>query len=254
MIQLTEVEIDAALAALPGWRLTEGKLGARYRFADFRAAFAFMTAVAADAEVAHHHPDWSNSYAIVTIGLWTHDASAITARDVALAHGIAARAAEHRGAIVAPPVPSPWPRDIPPFWFLGAILTMLALHWLRPGPRWIEYPWTLTGGALAVLGLSLLLWSAGLFRAIGTGVRPFTPATVLVGRGPYRFTRNPMYLGMVAMLVGAAIALGSPLAWPVPPLFAAVIQQRFIRREEEFLGDRFGERYREFCGRVRRWL
>jgi protein-S-isoprenylcysteine O-methyltransferase Ste14 len=96
--------------------------------------------------------------------------------------------------------------------------------------------------------------SAGMFRRLGTGVRPFTPATVLVARGPFRVSRNPMYLGMVLMLVGLGMALGTTVPLLVPPLFAVVIDRRFICREEEFLADRFGAPYREFCRRVRRWL
>jgi len=99
-----------------------------------------------------------------------------------------------------------------------------------------------------------MLWGAGLFRRIGTGVRPFTPATALVARGPFRVTRNPMYVGMTTILVGLGIALGDVVPLLVPPLFALVIDRRFIRREEEFLADRFGAPYREFCRRVRRWL
>ena len=79
----------AALAAeLPGWTLEGEALVRSFRFADFSAAFAFMTRVALLAEKADHHPEWTNVWNRVDIRLTTHDAGGLTARDVALARGI----------------------------------------------------------------------------------------------------------------------------------------------------------------------
>jgi len=83
--KLEQTEVAARLAALPGWGLREGKLHREFRFRDFAEAFAFMTRVAMLAERRDHHPDWSNVYDRVTIGLWTHDAGGITERDTELA-------------------------------------------------------------------------------------------------------------------------------------------------------------------------
>jgi 4a-hydroxytetrahydrobiopterin dehydratase len=82
---LAREEIEAALASLPGWSLAGGKLHRSYRFADFKAAFAWMTAAALAAEQANHHPDWANSWRDVTVDLMTHDAAAVTRKDVDLA-------------------------------------------------------------------------------------------------------------------------------------------------------------------------
>ena len=71
-----------------GWAVVDGKLHRELTFADFAEAFAFMTRVAAAAERADHHPDWSNSWNTVTIDLTSHDAGGITARDLALAEAI----------------------------------------------------------------------------------------------------------------------------------------------------------------------
>lgn len=81
-------QIQAALAGLPGWQLHEGRLRREFRFADFSAAFAFMTRVALLAERMNHHPDWSNVYQRVTIELHTHDAGGVTGRDVDMARRI----------------------------------------------------------------------------------------------------------------------------------------------------------------------
>jgi 4a-hydroxytetrahydrobiopterin dehydratase len=78
------------LAANPGWSVRDGRLHRNLSFADFAAAFAFMTRVAAHAEELDHHPNWSNVYNRVTIDLWTHDVGGLTHRDVSLAARIEA--------------------------------------------------------------------------------------------------------------------------------------------------------------------
>jgi 4a-hydroxytetrahydrobiopterin dehydratase len=78
-------ELTRALAELPGWSLAAGKLHREFRFADFNAAFGFMTRVALEAERLDHHPEWSNVWNRVVVDLVTHDSGGITASDVALA-------------------------------------------------------------------------------------------------------------------------------------------------------------------------
>jgi 4a-hydroxytetrahydrobiopterin dehydratase len=84
--------LDAALAELPHWQLREGKLHRELRFPDFVRAFGFMTSVALVAESLNHHPDWSNVYGKVVVGLVTHDAGGITELDLTLARRIDALA------------------------------------------------------------------------------------------------------------------------------------------------------------------
>jgi len=85
--RLSDAERDAALAELSGWTLRDDALAIQrsLRFADFNAAFGFMTRVAIEAEKADHHPEWFNVYNRVDITLTTHDAGGLSARDVALA-------------------------------------------------------------------------------------------------------------------------------------------------------------------------
>lgn len=90
MQRLADSELQAALAALPSWRLDGGKLYRELTFADFRSAFAFMTQVALAAEAMGHHPEWWNSYRTVRVWLTTHDAGGVTAHDTALARAIGA--------------------------------------------------------------------------------------------------------------------------------------------------------------------
>ncbi|MCB1844045.1 MAG: 4a-hydroxytetrahydrobiopterin dehydratase [Halioglobus sp.] len=85
-----ESDIEQALHELPGWALRDGKLHRECKFADFVAAFGFMSSVALRAESMNHHPEWSNVYNRVTIALTTHDAGGITDKDVKLARSISA--------------------------------------------------------------------------------------------------------------------------------------------------------------------
>jgi 4a-hydroxytetrahydrobiopterin dehydratase len=82
---LTLDQVREGLAGLPGWELRENRLHREYRFADFLAAWDFMSACALAAHTRGHHPDWSNSYARVEVDLSTHDAGGITALDLELA-------------------------------------------------------------------------------------------------------------------------------------------------------------------------
>ena len=88
--KLAEADRAAALARLPGWRLTNDGVGITrtFVFADFNAAFGFMTRAALVAEKMNHHPDWSNAYKTVNVTLTSHDAGGLTARDIALAEAM----------------------------------------------------------------------------------------------------------------------------------------------------------------------
>jgi 4a-hydroxytetrahydrobiopterin dehydratase len=88
--RLTDAERDAALADLPDWTLRDDRLAISrdFKFADFSAAFAFITRVALQAEKADHHPEWSNVYNRVHVTLTTHDAGGLSQRDVKMAKAI----------------------------------------------------------------------------------------------------------------------------------------------------------------------
>ena len=87
MNQLSREMLDAALAGLPGWHVVEGHnaIGKAFRFADFGAAFAFMSRVALLAEKMDHHPEWTNVYNRVEVRLTTHDSGGVTEKDIAMA-------------------------------------------------------------------------------------------------------------------------------------------------------------------------
>lgn len=131
--------------------------------------------------------------------------------------------------------------------FVARFLPLVAL-----APSWSS------GAALVLLVAGALIDLAGLlaFRRSKTTVNPMTPqrTTAIVSTGVYRFTRNPMYLGMVFMLTAWAVYMGSAWALVGVPVFMAYITRFQIQPEERALAARFGQRYADYCGRVRRWL
>src|SRR5215212_5055674 len=142
----------------------------------------------------------------------------------------------------------------PPLIFLAGLVVGFALEALLPGvdvPAWLEWG---VGGLLVVAGLGLLLWFNTSFSRKGTAVEPWKPTTAIVTTGPYRFTRNPAYLGMALTYVG--IALLSSAVWVLLPLplVLAVIDRGVIAREERYLQRKFGEEYLSYKRTVRRWV
>jgi protein-S-isoprenylcysteine O-methyltransferase Ste14 len=144
--------------------------------------------------------------------------------------------------------------NIPPVYFLAALLLMALLHQVLPLAQIFFAPYRYAGIVIMALAVAPILWAALLFRRAGTGIVPFSPATALVLGGPYRFTRNPMYLGMAGILLGAALLMGSLSPFAVIPAFMALIADRFIAPEEAMLERAFGRDYLDYMAMVRRWL
>ena len=143
----------------------------------------------------------------------------------------------------------------PPLALLLAIMAGLALNRFVPLsflPPDLPALWL--GAAAFAVGLALAIWAITTMTRAGSNVPTNLPTTTIVERGPYRFTRNPIYLGMMLALVGLAIAFDS--LWPLVTLvpFALVIRYGVIAREEAYLERMFGEVYRRYRAHVRRWL
>ena len=145
-------------------------------------------------------------------------------------------------------------RVLPPVYCLVAFIAMVGLHLLLPVVQVIGSPLRYSGLLVMAASLALVLWAAGLFAKAGTTRKPFRESSALVLDGPFRFTRNPMYVGLAGGLLGIAVLLGSVTPFVVLPLFGALIDSRFIRAEEAMLEKSFGDSYRAYKGRVRRWL
>jgi protein-S-isoprenylcysteine O-methyltransferase Ste14 len=142
----------------------------------------------------------------------------------------------------------------PPLIYLaGLIIGFLAGKWLPNFSVPVVVSRTL-GGLLIGLGTVLAFSAMRAFRKVGTTIRPDRPATTLANAGPYRFTRNPMYLSMAFAYAGIAILGQSLWALLILPAVLLVIRYRVIAREEPYLERQFGETYTNYKARVRRWI
>ena len=139
-------------------------------------------------------------------------------------------------------------------WLLVALLSMFALHHWLPLANLTPPPWRQSGVVLIIPSILILLYSGLSFIKAKTAMLPFSGATALVTDGLYRFTRNPMYLGMVLFLLGVAILLGSLSALAPVIAYIWIIDRQFIRNEELFLQGIFGKEYLAYRKRVRRWI
>ena len=148
-----------------------------------------------------------------------------------------------------PPIP-------PPVVMLSLAALASAGAWIWPQWRW-NAPWAPTlGAAVTSLGLALNVAPKLAFRRARTTVNPLRPgdASRLVTSGPYRISRNPMYLGHALMLAGWSISLSHPLGIVAVPAYVAWIDRLQIPPEEAALASRFARAYDGYRRRVRRWL
>ena len=146
------------------------------------------------------------------------------------------------------------PKVLPPVYLLATVIAMLVVHRWLPVRQLITGHWRWTGLAPALIGLATGGSAARLFVRRKTTIRPGQVSTALMTDGPFRFTRNPIYVGMVLMLSGVAVGLGSLSPWFGVPLFILAIATDVIPAEEAMLEETFGEEYRAYRLRVRRWV
>jgi len=142
----------------------------------------------------------------------------------------------------------------PVAWLLALAAGVAAdqLYPLRFVPASVPGAWV--GGAIFAIAFALAIWAIVTIRKAGTQVESYKPTTTIVANGPYRFTRNPIYLGMVLGLIGLAIAFDSLWILAMLVLFYLVIRYGVIAREDAYLARKFGDVYRGYQSRVRRWL
>lgn len=144
----------------------------------------------------------------------------------------------------------------PPLVFLsltvaGVVLDLFARFATIPLPLGARVA---CGATLALAGVALVAWAVGLFRRSGQDPAPWKPSPSLVLEGPYRFTRNPMYVAMTTIQLGIGLAAGSPAAMLLASVSLLVVHFTAVRPEESYLEERFGEDYRRYKASVRRYL
>lgn len=143
----------------------------------------------------------------------------------------------------------------PPIWALVYVLVGAAVGWSLGWTRIPGSPPAALGIALVTLGAVPPVWAITLFRREGTEISPTSPANAkLVTAGPYRFTRNPMYLGLVIVTLGIALWVGAwpMLLAPIAVFFTASLVH--IPLEEAKMRRQFGAAYDDYVRRVRRWV
>jgi protein-S-isoprenylcysteine O-methyltransferase Ste14 len=141
----------------------------------------------------------------------------------------------------------------PPLLAGALLLITLALHFMLPEERTVGWE-QFIGLLFVAVGAGLSSFAAAIFQARETTRKPWGEPTSFVAQPPYTWTRNPMYLGLAAALFGLAIFFGSIVMLLAPAVFFAVIDRMVIPREEETMERLFGQEYRDYTYRVRRWI
>ena len=144
----------------------------------------------------------------------------------------------------------------PPLVYLSFLVVGLALHYL-----WVRLPifpqgWIAhaAGWPVFFLGFLLLLWSARTFARSGENIRIEKPTNSLIATGPFRFSRNPIYIGLTLGYIGLSLVFNSYRPLPFLPVVLVIMHFGVIRREEAYLEGLFGQDYLGYKAQVRRWL
>lgn len=145
----------------------------------------------------------------------------------------------------------------PPLIYLGFLILGLVLEFLVVRTQGLDMPVTLRWTVVAVFalaGIAFIVTAALRFRRAGTPAPPWLPTTAFVAQGIYRFSRNPMYLGMTLIYCAIGIAANAPVVfWMLIPL-AVTIHYGVVLREERYMAGKFGQPYIDYANTVPRWL
>lgn len=153
-----------------------------------------------------------------------------------------------------PETPAVKPVTKPPYLYLGFLAAGIILHFIVSFEIFGRFGVGLAIGLPLVLaGVLLIIWAVRTLRAAHVDPR-FKPVETIVSSGPYGYTRNPMYLAFTLIYAGIALAVNT--FWPLVllPFLLVLMHYGVIRREEHYLEERFGEEYRIYRRRVRRWI
>ena len=142
----------------------------------------------------------------------------------------------------------------PPRIALALLVISTGLWYLSPTATLLYLPYPLLSTVCIIAGFMVLLLAWLQFKRSATAVCPTVETSRIVKNGLYRYTRNPMYLGMLLMLLGASFMMGTIPSMLAPVVFFLIIDKVFIPYEEDKLQAAFGDSYNEYMGATRRWL
>ncbi len=143
---------------------------------------------------------------------------------------------------------------LPPYLLATCLIGMIALDRLVSPHTFLHGDITYTGYLLALIGIALPIWGAQIFKKRKTNILPYRNPDQIVTEGPFKFSRNPMYLGMLLILLGATVKLGILEGLLFVGLFFTIANWWYIPFEEERMKETFGESFEDYRTRVRRWL
>lgn len=143
---------------------------------------------------------------------------------------------------------------LPPVIFGAALLAALVFEIFAGGNLFRFGAQLAIGVLLMSLGAGVLSWCFSLFVNEGTNIVPTKPTTALIDAGPYAYSRNPIYLAMCCVYLGLTVLFDIIWGFAFFPLVIVAVNFLVIAREEAYLEEKFGQKYRDYCARVRRWL
>ena len=143
---------------------------------------------------------------------------------------------------------------LPPTHFFIYLILSALLHYILPIVEIIKYPFNWLGFLFFLFGGILNIWPDQLFKKYKTTVKPDEKPLSLIQTGPFRISRNPMYLGMALLLIGIGFVLGSVTSFAGFIIFVMAMEISFIPQEEKMLAEQFGEEFESYKKKVRRWI
>ena len=143
---------------------------------------------------------------------------------------------------------------LPPLLYGSALVVVLALRWLWPMPIFGHSVALWSGLALIVFAVAIAIWGRRTMHAAGTNISPLRPTTAIVTSGPFRFSRNPLYVAITLLYLGLSLVFDT--WWGIVVLVPLLIIMHYgvVLREEHYLEQKFGEIYRQYRSTVRRYL
>ena len=143
---------------------------------------------------------------------------------------------------------------MPTNYFFILLLSLILFHFTLPIAKFDYSTYNYLGIVLILFGIAINLWADALMKKKETTVKPHLKPSTLINSGPFGFTRHPMYLGMLSILLGAAIIAASLISFIFPLIYIILMEILFIPIEEKNLEEAFGSGYIDYKKKVRRWI